>query len=168
MRGEYLSLQTFVNACFISCIAYRSAVYLSRYSDYLEDKGRKKVSSILSIVCYPLFAIGILGVLTLGALDYFENQRNFRRHHEQAVEIRALSEAKASHSRLLQYQAAAIYGAPGASAGYHELQRQFDQAKADGDDWTVRHLEQHGLSPDDPDYFDFDSWLEKEYYKLGL
>ena len=163
-----MSLQEFVNAVFVSSVSYRAAVYLSRYSDVLEDKDKKKTAKLISYLSFPLYIVGIIGVLTLGVLDHFEWKRLFRIHQKQANEVRVLAEAAASGNRLSQYRAASLYNAPGASAAYLKLESEIKDAKRSNDDWYVKHLESNGLDPDDPDYFDFDTWLQREYYKLGL
>lgn len=152
----------------ISCISYLAAKYLGRYCDYLEDRNKKKLSKVLSSLCFPMFIIGIGGVFTLGVLDEYESKRSFRIHQEQAREVRALAEADASHNRLFQYRTASIYDAPGASTAYRKLESEIKDAKQSNDDWYVKHLKSNGLDSDDPDFFDFDTWLQKEYYRLGL
>lgn len=163
-----MSLQDFVNAVFVSSVSYRAAVYLSRYSDALENKGKKKAAKVLYFFSFPLFIVGIIGVITLGVLDHFEGKRVFRIHQEQAREVRALAEADTSKNRLLQYRAASSYNAPGATIAYQKLKAAIQEAEHSNDEWSVNHLRTNGLDPEDPDYFDFPSWLQKEYYKLGL
>ena len=153
---------------FISCILYKAAFYLMRFADWLEEQGKTIPAKIVGVLCYPVFVFGIGGLLTLGVLDHFESKRSFRIHQEQSREIRDLAGANASRDRLLQYRAASRYNAPGAAAACLKLETEIKEAKQNNEDWYVKHLEINGLDPEDPAYFDFDSWLQKEYYKLGL
>lgn len=163
-----MNLEEFLAFAFVSCIFYKSTIYLLRYAEALEKRGRLKLSKLITFACYPLYIFGILGVFTIGILDEYEGKRSFRIHQTQASEIRDLAKAEASHNRWFQYKTAAFYNAPGASAAYQKISSKIQEAKESKDDWYVKHLETNGLARGDPDFFDFDTWLQQEYYKLGL